>query len=352
MNATCCKYPFERPVIILAAPRSGSTLLFETLTKSTDFWTIGDESHAVFEDIARFNPLMGVCDSNALSADDATPAIVAQIRHRFFQQLRNSRGQGFQSQAGLVISPPRLLEKTPKNALRVSLLNEIFPDALYIYLYRNPRENISSMMEAWQSGRFVTYPKLSGRDKPWSLLLPPGWRLYNDASLEKITAFQWQAANTAILSELSRLERNRWMAVSYAQQVHDTVDTIRRICEFCDLSPAGILDSMPGGQLALSRYTLTPPAADKWHKNARVLSKVMSGLQETVNYIREVADELPDAEFDLSIDPSLTRDTAPTEHASPTGVDSAFKGGRNQRCPCGSGKRFKHCHGDLGRQGE
>jgi hypothetical protein len=329
MNATNGKYPFERPVIILAAPRSGSTLLFETLTKSTDFWKIGGESHAVFESIDRFNPMMGMCDSNALSADNATPAIVAQIRLQFFQQLRNSLGQGFQSQAGPIISPPRLLEKTPKNALRVSLLNEIFPDALFIYLYRNPRENISSMMDAWQSGRFVTYDKLSGRGSPWSLLLPPGWQSYNDASLEQITAFQWRAANTAILSELSRLDRRRWMVVSYRQQAYDTVNTVKKICEFCDVSPDGILDSLSGGRLPLSQYTLTAPIAEKWHKNASALSKVMSDLRETVDYIRKTADGLPDAEFDLTIEPSLTRETVPTEHASPTGVDSAVKSGRN-----------------------
>ena len=351
MNVTNGKYPFDRPVIILSAPRAGSTLLFETLTKSSDFWTIGGESHAVFEHINHFNPAMGMCDSNALSGDDATPEIIAQVRLDFFKQLRNSIGQDFQSNAGKIDSPPRLLEKTPKNALRVSLLNEIFPDALFIYLYRNPRENISSMMDAWQSGRFVTYRELAGRDGPWSLLLPPGWQSYNDASLEDVTAFQWRAANTTILSELSKLDRNRWMAVSYEQQTREPVDTIKKICEFCDVSPDGILDFLSGGRLPLSRYTLTHPAANKWHKNARALSKVMSELRETIDYIRKTADGLPDAEFDLIVDPSLTGDTAPTAQAAAAGVDSAFKGGRNERCHCGSGKRFKHCHGNLGSKG-
>ena len=346
MNAANVNYPFERPVIIVAAPRSGSTLLFETLMKSTDFWTIGGESHAVFENIDRFNPMMVMCDSNALSAADATPEIVARIRLLFLKQLRNSSGQAYQAQASEIIPPPRLLEKTPKNALRVSLLNEIFPDALFIYLFRNPRENISSMMDAWQSGRFVTYRKLAGRENPWSLLLPPGWQAYNDASLEEVTAFQWRSANTTILSELSKLDRKRWMTVSYGQQAHDTVNVIRRICEFCDVSPDGILASLSDGRLPLSRYTLTPPKADKWHKNAKALSKVIPGLHDTVEFVRMTADELPDSEFDLAIESSLS------EHAAPTGVDSASNVGRNHPCPCGSGKRFKHCHGDLGRQRE
>lgn len=299
------EYPFDRPVIILAAPRSGSTLLFESLTQSNDLWTIGGESHGLFESIHRFNPVMGYCDSNSLSADDATPAIIGQIRFWFFQRLQDSRGRSFHQFRGAMNSRPRLLEKTPKNALRVSLLNVIFPDALFIYLYRNPLENISSMMDAWKSGRFVTYRQLPGRDSSWSLLLPPGWQSYNDSSLEEITAFQWKSANMAILRELKKLDRSRWIAVSYGQQVQNTQETIRRLCSFCNVSPDGILSSMSSGFTKLSRYTVTPPEKDKWHKNAPALSKVVPGLRETIDYIRNNTDGLPGDEFDLSVDPSL-----------------------------------------------
>lgn len=299
------EYPFDRPVIILAAPRSGSTLLFESLTKSNDLWTIGGESHGLFESIPRFNPAMGRCDSNSLSADDATLPIIRQIRLWFLQRMRDSQGRSFHQFSGTMNSRPRLLEKTPKNSLRVSLLNVIFPDALFIYLYRNPRENISSMMDAWQSGRFVTYRALPGRDSSWSLLLPPGWQSYNDASLGEITAFQWKSANMAILRELTKLDTSRWIAVSYGQQVQDPLETVRRVCRFCDVSPDGILNSMSSGHTRLSRYTVTPPEKDKWHKNASALSNVLPALSETIDYIKGNADGLPVDEFDLSVDPLL-----------------------------------------------
>src|SRR5207248_425512 len=47
---------FDRPVIIVAAPRSGSTLLFETLAGSPDFFTVGGESHEVIEGIPALRP--------------------------------------------------------------------------------------------------------------------------------------------------------------------------------------------------------------------------------------------------------------------------------------------------------
>ena len=299
------RYPFDRPVIIVAAPRSGSTLLFDSLSLSGDLWTIGGESHGLIESIHRFNPTKGYCDSNALFAEDASPAVIAQIRLWFFQQLRDAQGRRFHEMSRGLNSRPRLLEKTPKHSLRVSLLNALFPDALFVYLYRNPRENISSIMDTWVSGRFVTYKSLPGRDSSWSLLLPPGWQSYNHSSLEEIAAFQWKSANMAILRELKKLDRNRWIAVSHGQQVRETIETVQRLCKFCDVSADGILQSMSSGYTRLSRYTLTPPAKDKWHKNAVALSKVMPDLQETLDYIRENADGLPDDEFDLTIDPSV-----------------------------------------------
>ena len=310
-------YLFDRPVVILAAPRSGSTLLFETLQESSDLWTIGGESHGIFERISRYNPMTKYCDSNALYAEDAIPEIIDQVRIWFYQKLRDSTGRSIQSMQGELTAAPRLLEKTPKNALRVSLLNEIFPDALYIYLYRNPRENVSSMMEAWQSGRFVTYPSLPGRGKPWSLLLPPDWQSFHDASVEEITAFQWRAANEAILRELSKLDRSRWMAVSYGQQVQSPAATVKSICDFCDISAASILESLSAGRSKLSRYTISPPATDKWHGNAQALQRVLPGLRDTVDLIRTAAPELPQDEFDLSVDAAISENkgSANTEAA-------------------------------------
>jgi len=294
------RYAFDRPVIILSAPRSGSTLLFETLSISKEFWTIGGESHGIFEGIHQFNPMMGYCDSNALSAADSTPEIVQLIRLSFMQQLRDAKGRSFSSRRYKLNSAPRLLEKTPKNALRVSLLNEIFPDAIFIYLYRNPRDNISSIMDAWESGRFVTYPSLPGRTRRWSLLLPSGWQAYHNASLVETAAFQWKSANKAILEELKKLDNSRWITVSHRQQVKSAVDTIQRLCDFCEVSADGILDSISTG-LKYSRYTLTPPAANKWHKNSLALKSVMRDLQEMVDYIRQVTDGIPEDEFDLNL---------------------------------------------------
>src|ERR1051325_11259376 len=88
-----------------------------------------------------------------------------------------------------------MLEKTPKNSLRIPFLKTMFPDALFIYLYRDPRATMSSMLDAWRSNKFATYPALPGwTGHPWSLLLVPGWRSLIDKPLAEIVAHQWTTA--------------------------------------------------------------------------------------------------------------------------------------------------------------
>ena len=161
---------FDRPIIILAAPRSGSTLLFETLAEARDVWTIGGESHRVIEGVKALNVNAGQVDSNRLTAIHASAPIVRFMRRRFARLLRDRDGREFFHHPA--IRRLRFVEKTPKNALRLPFMEKVFPGALYIFLFRDVRANLSSMMEAWRSGRWVTYPQLPGwQGPPWSLLL-------------------------------------------------------------------------------------------------------------------------------------------------------------------------------------
>ncbi|MGH8363635.1 MAG: aspartyl/asparaginyl beta-hydroxylase domain-containing protein, partial [Gammaproteobacteria bacterium] len=62
---------FVRPLIILAAPRSGSTLLFELLARHPQLWTLPDESHAQIENIPGLAPHERGYESNRLETADA-----------------------------------------------------------------------------------------------------------------------------------------------------------------------------------------------------------------------------------------------------------------------------------------
>jgi len=271
---------FDRPVIILAAPRSGSTLLFETLSEAPGAWTIGGESHQIIEGVQALNPNFGNVDSNRLTAEHANDKITQFMRSRFARFLRDRDGREFFRHRD--IEQLRFIEKTPKNSLRLPFLDKVFPDALYVFLFRDVRPNLSSMMEAWRARRWVTYPKLPAwQGPPWSLLLPPGWQALSGRPLEEICAFQWEAANRIVLNDLEHLPRDRWTTVNYQDLLDEPLQTVSRLCEFCDLEMDAHLRGRLQQPLPLSRLTHTRPAADKWLKNKIEIEAVLDSVADT-----------------------------------------------------------------------
>jgi LPS sulfotransferase NodH len=266
----------ERPVFIVAAPRSGSTLLFETLAASEQLATLGGEAHWLVESIGALQLGAPGVDSNRLLAGQATPEIATRIMGQIGAQLRDATGNPAARNGGV-----RLLEKTPKNALRIPFFRELFPDALFVFMWRDPRENLSSIMDAWRSGKLKTYNGLEGFDGPWSMLLPPGWSAMRGRPLEEIAAFQWETTNRTVLEDLGTLPRQFWTSLSYAELLADPPRTVRRLCQFIGIDADAALLQRAAGPLPLSRYTLTPPVPDKWRHNEAALERVLPAIEAT-----------------------------------------------------------------------
>jgi hypothetical protein len=263
---------FDRPVFIISPPRSGSTLLFETLARAPDVYTIGGESHALIESIPGLPLRHRSFASNRLVAADATPEVVAELRARFRNRARDRDGN----------LPPvrfRLLEKTPKNALRIPFLQQAFPVARFVYLHREPREVLASMIDAWMSGHFRTYLQLPGWPHPyWSLLLTPGWQALAGKPLPEIVAGQWDSAMRVMLEDLEALPGERVSTIRFDRFVADPGAEISRLCERLDIH----WDVALSGQLPPSRHTLTAPKPDKWTRHAAVIEPLLPGLHDTI----------------------------------------------------------------------
>ncbi|MEZ5961202.1 MAG: sulfotransferase [Hyphomonadaceae bacterium] len=261
---------FDRPIFIVNPPRSGSSLLFETLAQAPDLYTVGGESHQIVEGIRGLGIVAANFDSNCLDESHARPEIVSMLRERFEQQLRNR--DNAPPGAGRV----RMLEKTPKNALRIPFLAKAFPEAHFIYLYRDPRQVLSSMMEGWESGRFVMYPNLPGwtGPRPWSFLLTPGWRELNDAPLERLVAGQWSSAMKVLLDSLDQLPTDRWSTARYDALIADPNAEIARICKNVGLD----WDRTLGQELPIARHTVSKPNADKWRGRGEEIESVLPSI--------------------------------------------------------------------------
>jgi len=277
---------FESPVFVLSPPRSGSSMLFEALCRSPDVWSIGGESHALVEAIPGLAPAETGWRSNALGAIAVTDAVRRAALVGLSLRLRDHRG----CSPGAVAPTLRLVEKTPKNVLRIPFLATLFADARFVLLVRRPRDVLSSMLDGWRSGRFVTYPDLPEWTGPgWSFLLTAGWRELDGAPLHEIVSRQWAAAVEAMLDGLTNVAPERCQVVAYAELVEEPDSTLARLLDRLGLRPP------PGGfsaGLPLSRHTLTPPRPEKWIRNEAELAAMAP-------YIADIAIRLEAFQRDL-----------------------------------------------------
>jgi hypothetical protein len=273
----------HRPLIIVAAPRSGSTLLFESLAVSPHLCTVGGEAHWLVEQIGALRPGALDIDSNRLESRHVTPEVERHISETVWTRMVDAAGHSVSPESAARL---RWLEKTPKNALRIPFFERLFPDATFLFLWRDPRENVSSIIDAWAAGGWVTYPSLEGWDGPWSMLLPPGWRELRGRPLEQVAAFQWQRTNEIILDDLQARGRERWCVVNYVELVNEPARTLRGICEFAGLEFDASLADRAARPLPVSRHTLTAPSADKWRRNATLIERVLPGLEGTWQRLR------------------------------------------------------------------
>ncbi|KAF1708439.1 sulfotransferase [Pseudoxanthomonas sacheonensis] len=265
---------FDRPVFIVSSPRSGSTLLFETLSAAPGVYTIGDESHQLIEGIPGLGPGQGGRDSNRLLAADATSQVAARLRERFLESLhdRDGRAPGTAS--------VRMLEKTPKNALRIPFLATVFPQARFIFLHRDPRQVLGSMIDGWQSGRFVTYPNLPDwRGLPWSFLLTPNWRELSGLPLGEVVARQWECTQRILLEDLEALPAERRIAIDYGQFLADPQGQVSRLCDWAGYG----WDKVLGSQLPYSRSTTSAPDPEKWRRHADQIEPNLPDLQPMID---------------------------------------------------------------------
>ena len=259
--------PPGRPIFVIGCPRSGTTVLLESLLRSTQLRSIHNEGHILWQ--PHHHPRDRGWDSDRLGAGD----VGKREREYVYLAVR------------MFVRGRRFVDKTPENCLRIPYLLELFPDSSFVFLRRRPAENVSSLMEGWRARpRFVTYrlPErldglgpLSGPN--WSFVLIPGWRQLRSAPLEEICARQYIACNEEVLEVRDGIEPSRWHDVAYEELTAAPLETIRSLFERLGLAFGPAVEEHARSLASRPSFTtLSPPRADKWRElNGPEVEKVL-----------------------------------------------------------------------------
>jgi len=331
------------PVLIIGCPRSGTTLLYNILSEIPTFWSLGYESKAIIEHF--HHPSTKEWISGALEATDlsgtsrnfiiteferqSAPGIFWQGVNRFRAGLREIPGwqavkrygrtqktgsstSSAVPQQGLnavrkvlrwrnaIFPNPnpnqgiRLLEKTPENCLRLPFLLELFPDARVIFLIRDGRANVNSLIEGWrQPHTFPGYQVPGGVAIPgdtrgrWAFTLIPGWDELVSSPLEVICAWQWVRCNQAVLNHREQNQgKVPFLTIRYEDLTSKSREVLPLLGKFMDVPYDGVLSSYVESLPHIN--VVSAPEADKWRRqNKEAIERVLPIMQpmlEKLNY--------------------------------------------------------------------
>ena len=265
--------PPVQPIFVIGCPRSGTSALQELLVRSPELASVHNEGHILWD--AYHHPRDRGWDSDALGRADVSERERAYI----YRAIR------------MFARAPRFVDKTAENCLRVPYLDELFPDARFVFIRRDAPGTVNSLIEAWRARpRFVKYRlpetldglgELSGNR--WSFALVPGWRELRDASLEEICARQYVACNEAALDAFEDIDPARRVEVTYERMFAEPLETARELYDRLGLEfTAGIESYAASLDRNPSSTALTAPRPDKWRQqNPEAIERILPLTEAT-----------------------------------------------------------------------
>lgn len=256
-----------QPVIIIGAARSGTNMLRDILTQLSSFgtWPCDEIPYVWRHGNVRYL-------NDELEPQHATPAVKGYIHHFFASLAKNNK-------LDVVV------EKTCANSLRVGFINEIFPEANYIFLVRDGRDVVASAMKRWVAPLNIPYLLKKARYVPVSDIPYYGvrflWnRIYQIGSKEKRLAFwgprfegmdemlrtrslpevcaaQWARCVEKSAQELAQIDGKRVYQLRYEDFVQNPTIEMKRLLEFLAIE-------IPEEQLEVLVSGVSVDSVGKW----------------------------------------------------------------------------------------
>jgi len=178
-------------VFIVGSPRSGTTIMGEILDKHPQIsqWY---EPYFVWDRFFRMAP------HDERSAEDATIRVKEQIFRDFKKYRKNKKCMV-------------LIDKSPRNSLKIPFILKIFPNARFIHLLRDGRDVTLSINKEWHRRRIIANdPEQGGQFNHLKALRVLMNFLNRQTFLEDKLRALWFETHGHFLNKSRQLNRIRW----------------------------------------------------------------------------------------------------------------------------------------------
>jgi hypothetical protein len=262
--------PPRRPVFVVGCPRSGTSLLWTILRRHEDLRSLPGEGHVLWSTYQ--HPRAKGWSSDRATVDDIRPG---EARFLYTAIERVTKGA-------------RFLDKTPKSVLRIPYLAHLFPDATFVFLKRDGRSTVNSLIEGWRVRHGISYRvperlELDGYSgHMWSYILPEGWRRWTDTTVADIAAFQYSSSYDTALTDLAARPAHSVVEITYEDLVGRPVEVVSRLLEALDLPPSGSVMEVAGNLSAYPVVANSPPRPEKWRDRAEEIGRIMPRIAPTM----------------------------------------------------------------------
>ncbi|MER8464783.1 sulfotransferase [Mesorhizobium sp. M1396] len=276
------------PIFLIGNYRSGTTIAQKLIGLHPDIVTWYEPKTLwLYADPARRH--------DEFVRTDATERVARYIRGRFLE---------YQSRHG----DRQIMENTPANVLRVPFVHEIFPEAIFLYITRNPFSYISSMELKWQRAKSfkgimrllkitpVTQIHYYAKDiikqvitkrvlgRKYTSIYGPRYngidRDLKDNEKLTVIARQWARGNRKAREDLAKLGDGRVLSFRYEDLIQDPELVLRRVYEHCGLSCTDDI-------VRMAKEMIDPGRQQKWLRlETKDLTAIIPEVRDEMEFYR------------------------------------------------------------------